>query len=87
MAQIHHFMRVVREICRNCHGSGQVAVQDGHRLVTITCPVCQGHGMVQKTNEGDITVEPYDPGNYRQKNWQELSEQESQAVDAQTCYP
>lgn len=87
MAQIHHFKRVVKEICRNCHGTGQVAVQDGHRLVRIKCPICAGYGMVQKTNEGDITIEPYNPGEYRKKSWQELNELESDSVDSQVCYP
>ena len=51
------------------------------------CPVCNGRGMVKKTAEGDITIEPFTPEQFRQKSWHELSQLESGIVDQQTRYP
>lgn len=57
------------EICRNCLGTGIVKPDKGffermldcpHR--TVTCPVCQGSGRVDKTTEITITVEPHKEG-------------------------
>ena len=39
------------------------------------------------TAEGDITIEPFTPEQFRQKSWHELSQLESGIVDQQTRYP
>lgn len=87
MARTSHFKRTFHEICRNCHGTGKVAVPNGAKQIIITCPVCNGRGMVKKTAEGDITIEPFTPEQFRQKSWHELSQLESGIVDQQTRYP
>ena len=81
MARTTHFKRTFHEICRNCRGTGKVAFPTGLRNIVITCPVCNGQGMVKKTAEGDILIEPYTPEQYRQKGWHELSELEIGAVN------
>ena len=48
MARTSHFKRTFHEICRNCHGTGKVAVPNGAKQIVITCPVCNGRGMVKK---------------------------------------
>lgn len=51
------------DICRNCHGQRKVTVNEhiGHGRYddqTITCPVCQGVGMVEISKEITVTIKP-----------------------------
>ena len=41
------------EVCRNCHGTGEVE----EFLGRVTCPVCDGRRVVRKTVKGVLTVE------------------------------
>ncbi len=48
------------EICRNCKGSGWVAVKPSIETsfkVESTCPVCDGKGRIRKTIKGTVTVD------------------------------
>lgn len=48
------------ELCRNCHGEGVVEVDPITALSTPErCPVCQGSGLIKKTKDITITIEPY----------------------------
>lgn len=47
------------DVCRNCRGGGTAINTDQEALEFITCPVCEGSGMVQVTKEVYATVVPY----------------------------
>lgn len=53
MSKLVEVKRNALEVCRNCKGKGSV---DG-----VRCELCLGSGMVKKTWEINITIEPYDP--------------------------
>lgn len=75
MGKVRQYKSDRIEICRNCGGTGTVerlmlANPSGSVLLkmfkgkseftkTVTCPVCEGSGRVEKHTEITITVKPY----------------------------
>ena len=53
----HHVTRNYNEMCRNCIGTG---TRYGE-----TCPVCEGHGVVNINKEIQITIKPINPNKTR----------------------
>lgn len=60
MSKLVEVKRDALEVCRNCLGKGSV---DGER-----CKICLGSGMVKKTWDVKITIEPYDPSKHTREN-------------------
>lgn len=44
----------VENICRMCHGSGQVPTGSGRRSDTKTCPNCEGDGYIGFTHSAGV---------------------------------
>lgn len=62
MRKERNYKKTLRQICRNCQGSGKIVSSEnpGADLKNLeTCPICEGSGWINKTLDIDITIEPY----------------------------